>query len=397
MMTQRLYFDDAYRTDFEATVVNRTEIDGKPGVVLDRTCFYPTGGGQGCDQGFLNDVPVVHVLEYHGEILHVLSNEIRTEKVRGKIGWKRRFDFMQQHSGQHVLSQSLLKVLGAKTVSAHLGEVASTIEIAREALNDDEVNAVEELANKIVFEDRAIKTYFVSANEIKRIPLRKMPPQKDRFRIVEIDSFDQCACGGTHCRRTGEIGLIKVGRRERIRKSVRLQFLCGVRALVDYRWKSKVVEDLAERYSTKGAGILPVVMKQAEENKELRRNLRNLSESVMKTEAQELISKAMGHENIKIVQAIFDHRPFEELKTLARLVVGAEPAVALFGNIGEKGQLVFACSRRLPYKMNELVSKACLRLDGGGGGSENLAFGGGPRVENVEAAIKIVSDRIRKV
>ena len=395
-MTERLYFDDPYRTDFEATVVRRVEVDGKPGLILNQTCFYPTAGGQGCDHGLLNEIPVIEVLERDGEILHLLGGAINAREVRGRIDWKRRFDFMQQHSGQHVLSQSLFHVLGANTVSAHLGEETSTIEIARKDLSQEEVKAAEEFANKIVFENRAIKTYFVSADEVKRIPLRKIPPQKERLRIVEVEAFDHIACGGTHCRQTGEIGLIKVGRWEHIRKNVRLQFLCGGRALLDYGWKSDVVEELADRYSARGSDVLALVTKQAEENKELGRNLRSLSERAMEFEARELLSKAMRCGEIKLMQAVFDHRPFEELKSLAGRIVDAEPAVVLFGNRGQKGQLVFSCSEGLPYRMDELMSDACLRLDGRGGGSPQLAFGGGRLAENVEEAIQQVSERIQK-
>jgi len=394
-MTERLYFDDPYRTDFEATVVRRVEVEGKPGLILNQTCFYPTGGGQGCDQGFLNAIPVIEVLVRDEEILHLLGDVITVKEVHGKIDWKRRFDFMQQHSGQHVLSQGLLHVLGADTVSAHLGEETSTIEIAREDLTDEEAKAAEEFANKIVFENRTIKTYFVSADEVKRIPLRKVPPQKTRFRIVEVEAFDHSACGGTHCRQTGEIGLIKVGRWERIRKNVRLQFLCGGRALLDHRWKSDVVEELADRYSARGLDVLALVTKQAEENKKLRRNLRALSERAMEFEVRELLSKAMECGGIKLVQAVFDYRPFEELKSLAGRIVGAETAVVLFGNRGEKGQLIFSCSEGLPYRMNELISDACLRLDGRGGGSPQLAFGGGRLVEKVAEAVQQVSERIQ--
>jgi alanyl-tRNA synthetase len=371
-------------------------VEGKPGLILNQTCFYPTAGGQGCDQGALNDIPVIEVLERDEEILHLLGGVIAVKEVRGRIDWKRRFDFMQQHSGQHVLSQSLLHVLGADTVSAHLGEETSTIEIAREDLREEEAKAAEEFANKIVFENRAIKTYFVSADEVKRIPLRKTPPQKGRFRIVEVEAFDHSACGGTHCRQTGEIGLIKVGRWERIRKNVRLQFLCGGRALLDYGWKSDVVEELADRYSARGSDVLALVSKQAEENKDLRRNLRGLSERAMEFEARELLSNAMDCGEIKLIQAVFDHRPFEELKSLAARIVDAEPAVVLFGNRGEKGQLVFSCSESLPYKMSELISDACLRLDGRGGGSPQLAFGGGRLVEKVEEAVQQASERIQK-
>ncbi|NIO06861.1 MAG: hypothetical protein GTO40_02295, partial [Deltaproteobacteria bacterium] len=143
-MTERLYFDDPYRTEFEATVVRSVEVDGKPGLILNQTCFYPTAGGQCCDRGVLNDVPVVDVLERKGEILHLVDGVVDVERVHGRIVWKRRFDLMQQHSGQHVLSQSVLHVLGADTVSSHLGEETSTIEIARKDLTDEEIRAAED-------------------------------------------------------------------------------------------------------------------------------------------------------------------------------------------------------------------------------------------------------------
>jgi alanyl-tRNA synthetase len=291
-MTKRLYFDEPYRTEFEATVIRSVEWQGKPGLTLDQTCFYPASGGQGCDKGFLNDVPVVDVLEHEGEILHLTADRIEAQRVSGRISWNRRFNFMQQHSGQHVLSQSVLQVLHADTLSSHLGEETSTIEIAKGDLANEEVWAAEEFANKIVFENRTIKSYFVSTDQLEKIPLRKIPSQKEQLRIVEIESLDVSACGGTHCRRTGEIGLIKVGRWERIRKNVRLHFLCG--------------------------------------------------------------------------------------------------------NKVEKGQLVFACSAGLAWRMNDLLRNACTILGGSGGGSSGLAFGSGPLVQKVEEAIQRTYERILK-
>ncbi len=395
-MTKRLYFDDPYQTEFEAMVVRRVEVDGKLGLILNQTCFYPTAGGQPCDRGFLNQVPVVDVLERDDEILHVVEGAVDADRVHGRILWERRFDFMQQHSGQHVLSGTVLRVLDADTVSSHLGEETSSIEIARGDLTDRQLKATEESANGIVFENRAIKTYFLSADEVARLPLRKIFPQKRGFRMVEIEDFDYSACGGTHCRRTGEIGLIKVGRRERIRRNVRLHFLCGARALADYRWKSQIVEKLADRYSAKATDVLSLVTKQAEENKELQRRLRNLSERAMEFEAHVLFSKAVPCGDIKLIRAIFDHRPFDEVKSLARRITDSERAVVLLGNRGDKGQLAFSWSEDLPYNMNDLMSEACAMLDGRGGGSPSLAFGGGPLVEKVEEAVHSAAERILK-
>lgn len=395
-MTERLYFDEPYRTEFEASVVDRVEIEGKPALILNRTCFYPTAGGQQCDRGIINDVSVIDVVDQDGEIIHVLEREITGDGVRGCIDWRRRFDFMQQHSGQHVLSQSFFRILDANTKSAHLGEGSSTIEIARGTLSREEAHAVENVANKIVFENRAIKTYLRSEDELSSMPLRRTPKKKGRIRIVEIDGFDFTPCGGTHCRRTGEIGLIKTGRWEKIRGHVRIQFLCGNRALTEYRWKSETVEELADRFSARGTDVLSLVMKQTDEIKELKANVKEVTLKALDMEVHELLSKAPVLGELKIVKAVYQNRPSEDMKTLATMITESEKSIALLGNCDEKGLLVFSCSKGLPYTMNDLVAEACAKIGGRGGGSPDLAFGGGPQPENVEDAIEHVFQQILK-
>ena len=395
-MTERLYFDDPYRTEFEASVVGRFQIDGKVGLILDQTCFYPTAGGQQCDRGLLNDVPVRDVKEWDGDIIHVLEREIQEDEVLGKIDWERRFDFMQQHSGQHVLSQSFFRVLDANTKSAHLGEKSSTIEIARETLAVEEVHSVEDFANSILYENRVIKTYFVSEDEIDSIPLRRTPKKEGPIRIVEVDGLDYTPCGGTHCRHTGEIGLIKTGRWEKIRGHVRIQFLCGYRALREYRWKSEAIEEMADRFSTRGSDVLALFKKQEEENRELRTQVKSLTERALEEEVHDLLAKAASLDEVRIVKAVYNKRPSEEMKTLATRITIVGQAIALLGNRGEKAQLVFSCSDGLPFKMNDLMNEACSKIDGRGGGSPKLAFGGGPRIDKLEEAIQYAYHAIMK-
>ena len=395
-MTERLYFDDPYRTEFEAHIVDRMKAEEKPAVILDRTCFYPTAGGQECDRGFLNKVRVVDVMEQDRDIIHILEKEIAEEKVHGTIDWKRRFDFMQQHSGQHVLSQSFFRILKANTVSSHLGDGSSTIEIARGTLTVEEAHSVEDFANSILYENRVIKTYFVSEDEIGSIPLRRTPKKEGPIRIVEVDGLDYTPCGGTHCRHTGEIGLIKTGRWEKIRGHVRIQFLCGYRALREYRWKSEAIEQMADRFSARGSDVPALVLKQEEESRELRTKIKELTERALEGEARDLLAEAASVGGVKIVKAVFDNRPSEEIKTLATRIAAVEQAIALLGNRGEKGQLVFSCSEGLPYKMNDFIGEASQMMGGRGGGSPGLAFGGGPKAEKVNEAIDSMFDRIRK-
>ena len=202
--TQRLYHDDPYCTQFDATVVEQLELEGKPAVVLDATCFYPTSGGQPHDVGTLDGVPVVEVVEANGQIVHVLTRELGPGVVHGVIDWERRFDHMQQHTGQHILSRAFEELFSADTVSFHLGAESSTIDVELASLDWDAAAQIEELSNSVVLQDRPVVTREYDQNEVGRLALRRTPPSRGRIRVVSIEGFDDCACGGTHVRATGE-------------------------------------------------------------------------------------------------------------------------------------------------------------------------------------------------
>jgi len=187
--TERLYFKDAYQVEFEARVIKRTLHKGKPALVLDQTCFYPEGGGQPADEGTLNGIQVIAVLEENGEILHLVEKEVTSDKVKGKIDWNRRFDHIQQHAGQHVLSQCLVQLFEAETRSFHLGERTSTLEIDKRDITEEEVEHVEQLANAIVFENREIKSQLIKEEEIQKVPLRRPPKKEGVIRVVEVSDF----------------------------------------------------------------------------------------------------------------------------------------------------------------------------------------------------------------
>ena len=217
MDTERLYRENSYAADFTARVKRQMQTGKGFEVVLDRTAFYPAGGGQPCDTGWLNGIPVVDVEEREGYVVHILKQRLESCSVTGKIDWKRRFDHMQQHAGQHVLSACFEKIAGAGTVGFHLGSQFVYIELNRTDLTGDLVARAEELANRTVFDNLLIKTYTVEPEDLKGLPLRKPPTVTRDIRIVEIDGFDYSPCGGTHPSHTGCIGLIKVRRWERPR------------------------------------------------------------------------------------------------------------------------------------------------------------------------------------
>jgi alanyl-tRNA synthetase len=397
-MTERLYYLDPYRLEFEARVVERISVDAKPGVILESTCFYPTSGGQPHDEGNLNGVPVVNVFEREDKaIVHVLATELKEDLVHGVISWDRRFDHMQQHTGQHILSQAFLQLLNAETVGFHLGKEASTIDVDKAPLAVSQLDRVEDLANKIVFADRPVRTYSVAETELASLPLRKLPTVEMPIRIVEVEGFDYSPCGGTHCRRTGEVGLIKITKVERRGQDTRVEFLCGGRALADYRGKNRTVNELANRFSVGDWELSEAVERVAEEVKVSRRELNVARNRLLDYEAADLLAEAEQHGDVRVVRKVFADREGEEVRRLALRLMESEGSLALLGLAGEKAQLVFACSDDLPYDMNDLLKRACQVVGGGGGGRRQFAQGGGPDGSKVGEALKIAYERLLEV
>jgi alanyl-tRNA synthetase len=367
--TRRLYFEDAYQKDFEAALVDHFHHQGKPAVLLDQTCFYPESGGQPSDRGTMDGVNVIHVLEDGEKIIHLLEGDLTEPRIKGTIDWTRRFDHMQQHSGQHILSQCFVELLDGETLSFHLGEGASTLEIGLRQISETDAERVEKRANEIVSEDREIKTFFVPADKISTIPLRRPPKKEGRIRVVEVSGFDYSACGGTHCRRTGEIGLIKINRWDRIRGNIRFEFLCGHRAFEDYGSKNRTVVAISSKLSVQERDISPSVEKMLQEIRQAKKKMRKLQEQLAVLEARELVQKATG----RIIKQVWTEKSSEEGKLLALNIIRAGDFAVLFGIRGaENDRLILASSETLPLDMRELIPLVFSRVGGKGGGSSSL-------------------------
>lgn len=366
--TRRLYYEDAYLREFDAEVVARTDHEGLPAVVLDKTGFYPESGGQPWDRGTLGGVEVLKVLDLDGAILHVLKSEIAGGTVHGRVDGPTRFDYMQQHTGQHVLSQVFYETLKGETLSFHLGPDVSTLEIGLRAISDAEWDRVEDRANAIVWEDREVKTYFVPEEKIGEVPLRRPPKKQGLLRVVEVDGFDYSACGGTHCRRTGEIGMIKLTGVEKIRGNLRFEFLCGGRALRDYRGKDRTVRKLAGAFSCSDGDVAAQVEKLEADNKAMKKRSRRLEERLAAFEAGEVIRAASG----PLIAGVLEDKTPEEARFLAlNIIKGGDFAVA-YGASGEsQGHLIVARSDSLTVDLRKLapVVGAILPVKGGGGPS----------------------------
>jgi len=366
--TRRLYFEDAYCREFEATVIEKRTHEGFPVVVLDRTCFYPESGGQPWDLGTLGGTGVLSVVDLDGVILHVLKEDVPLGPVKGRIDWPRRFDHMQQHTGQHILSQAFFEVLKGETLGFHLGQDVSSLEIGLRTLSDDESDRVEDLANAVVWEDCDIKTYFVPEERIDEVPLRRPPKKQGLLRVVEVAGFDYSACGGTHCRRSGEVGLIKILGIERIRGHVRFDFLCGARALADYRLKDRGLRKIAGAFSCLPKAAAAQVEKLAADGKALRKRIRRLQERVASFDAQEIIRQAPG----RLIAAVLQDTTPDEARLLALNITRAGEFAVLYGIPGEaQGHLVIARSEGLAADLRGLIPVvgAVVSVKGGGGPS----------------------------
>lgn len=395
-MTKRLYYDAPYEVEFEAHILERRPVESGIGLVLDQTAFYPTSGGQPCDQGWLDDVPVTNVYEEGEQIVHVAERDVPGEAVRGRIQWARRFDHMQQHTGQHILSEAFQQLLGAATVSFHLGAEISTIDLDIAALSPEDVVRVEELVNSIIWEDRPISARFYEERELAGMPLRKLPGKVEVIRIVAIRDFDYSPCGGTHCASTGSVGLLKIRRWERRGQETRVEFLCGGRALRDYAWKHEAVMRLANAFGVQGRELEATVSRLSEEARETRRELQALRDQLLDYEAGALSADACRVGNFKIVRRIFEGRDQENVRHLALRIISAAGHIAVFGiSDSEKGRLILACAKDVPGDMASVLRETCRKFGGGGGGQPRLAQGGGLDATRLEEALGFAIERIR--
>ena len=401
-MAKRLYYQDSYLKEFKGKVIKKIKIDNQPAVVLDETAFYPTSGGQPYDKGFIQDVPVVEVVEEDDEIIHILKEELKEKinsEVVGKIDWKRRFDHMQQHLGQHILSGALMEIWGAETVSFHLGEEVCTLDIAKEKLTEEEAKEAEECANDIIFENKPVKCYFVEGEEeLKRLNLRKVPEKTGKIRIIEVEDFDLSACGGTHCQVTGEVGMIKITKWEKRGEKIRLEFICGWRAWGDYFWKNELIKNISNKLTIKDSELGEAVERMLEERKETRKELREIKEKLQEYKAKRLIDESSLKDNrIKIISKVFEEDNFQEVRELVQKIINLdESVVVLFGIKSEGAKILFACSRALKYDMNRLIREAGKFIEGRGGGAHNFAQAGGERAEGIEDALNYALEHFQE-
>jgi alanyl-tRNA synthetase len=401
-MTLKLYWNDSHLRRFRARIADIRLENGDSLVTLDQTAFYPTGGGQPCDTGWISSVPVIDVnIDDDERISHRMNGKLNLgigEEVECEINWPRRREMMQQHTGQHVLSQAFFQLFGAETRGFRINDSISEIDLTLEAQPEEIEKAIlraEELANEIIFENREIRLHQVTPAEAEKLPLRKESFITDCIRVIEIEDYDWSPCGGTHARRTGEVGLIVVRGWERAKKMARVRFLCGARALSDYRVANRTADAIAQKFSVGRDEAEASATRLIEERKRLTHRIRELAELAAKVEAQEMIETAESTNGSRIVSRVFSERDFEEIKLIAHRLVEREGVIALLAvRESELARLVFARSTDVTADLNTLMKTACEKLGGRGGGKPDFSQGGGPKVEAVEKTIEEIKKLI---
>lgn len=395
MATERLYFDDAYLRSFGARVTQRGTYADRPAVVLDRSAFYPEGGGQPGDRGALNGVRVVDTqTDDAGEVWHLLDEPLEAAEVQGEVDWERRFDFMQQHHGQHLLSAAAELHFDARTVAVHLGEEACTVDLQIPALSPEQIAELEAQTNAMIWADVPVLARFVGPEELRTLPLRKPPQAYERIRIVSAGDFDHSACGGTHPRRTGEVGCVVLRRWERYKGGIRVEFVCGARALRDYRRKNELLMTLAAQLRVGQAELPSAVERLRGAEEAQRKRLAQAEERLLDYDARELVGAAELVHGIPVVVRAFDERSLDNLRLLARRIAELD-GVALLGLRGDKAQLVFSRGARAPFDMGALLKVAAAAVGGRGGGKPDAAQGGGPDVVRLDEALALALEVVR--
>jgi alanyl-tRNA synthetase len=412
-MTDRLYYHDSFLYDFDAEVCEVTD-SPRPALVLDRSAFYPTSGGQVFDTGWITagadaKFRVTEVADREdGKVVHYVeaTRDIKPgTRIHGQIDGTRRRDHMQQHSGQHVLSAAFIKLFDMHTVSFHMADEYCSIDLDTPTLTKEQIESAERLANEIILENRAVDIRFVPREEVGKLGLRKDPvADRDELRIIDIRDVDVSACGGTHVRQTGQIGCVLLRKAERVRQGWRVEFVAGQRAVATARRDFTTLTETAGLFSAHIYDVPMQAGKALDEIRSLRKQREQTLEELAAAQAAALLAETPQEEKSgrKIIVHTFADREVNFLKLLAQKLTRLAPnVVALLATTSPQVALVFAQSAGQPvgqsFDMGALMKETLAVLGGKGGGSKDMAQGGARSAEGVDKALEGVAGRIRKI
>src|SRR5580704_16450090 len=394
--TERLYYHNSFLREFEAQVISCEQEGERWKILLDRTAFYPTSGGQPHDTGMLNDIPVIEVADAEQKVVHYTSAAIPIGPVRGRIDWPRRINHMQQHTGQHLLSAAFIEQYGYQTVSFHLGRETSTIDVNTPAITMVQLESAELRVNEMIFEDKPVVIRFGTAGELAEAGIRKTVNREGILRAIEVEGFDRQPCGGTHLERTGQAGLLLIRKLERRRDQCRVEFVCGFRALAVARCDYATSTQAASLLSCSIVEVPGVLAKLLEERRVLHGGVKRLEERLAEHEARALLASqaATGAESLRVIASALEEATPAYLGLLAAKLVAETNVVSLLASRAS-GHVVFAQTKGLPHDMGALLRDTLKQFGGKGGGANDFAHGsvadGTKTADAVAHAKKIVA------
>ena len=406
-MTTRLYYHDSFLYDFDAEV--RDVLDSpRPALVLDRTAFYPTSGGQVFDTGWITSnadakFRVTEVADMEdGKVVHYLDAPLHNSqkevlkpgtRVHGQIDATRRRDHMQQHSGQHVLSAAFIRLYNLPTVSFHMADDYCSIDLDTPTLTKEQIESAERQANEIILENRTVDTRFVTRDEAGKLGLRKLPPtERDELRIIDIHDFDLSACGGTHVSQTGQIASILLRKTERVRQGWRVEFVAGQRAVSTARRDFTTLTETAALFSAPIYDVPQQARKSLDEIRSLRKQREQSQEELAAAQAAALLAETPEANGRKVVVRLLADRELNFVKLLAQKLTRLSPsAIALLATTSSPPSIVFAQSAGQPFDMGALMKETMAKLGGRGGGSKDMAQGGIPYAAGIDATLNAIA------
>lgn len=390
-MKDLLYYQDATISEFQATVTKTGNDEKGNYIVLDNTAFYPTGGGQPHDTGWISTIEIRDVEKVEDEIRHYTAADVSniSGEISAKLNWARRFDHMQQHTGQHILTAAFVELFDIATTSFHLGTELVTIDLNVSDITDAQLAAAEQRANEIILKNRPVETKWVTKEDLENYNLRKDVKVDEDIRLVIIPDFDYNGCGGTHPTSTGQVSLLKILATEKMKQQIRIHFVCGQRVLDQLAMRKHVLSDVARQLSSPEEQAADAMRKFAQATKQTEKNLKDAQDALLQFEAKELAGEA-------IAARTFENRSIQDLQKLARFITEHnEQAIALLvATNDDKLQFVAARGKAQTTSMKTISAAALPLINGKGGGNDALVQGGGEATIPADALLQAMKDAL---
>ncbi|PGS53426.1 DHHA1 domain-containing protein [Bacillus sp. AFS041924] len=367
-MANKLYFEQPSLKNWMTKITEIKEVDSLFHIKLEDSAFYPEGGGQPSDFGKIDGIEIIELIEDHQEVIHVLKEKPTKTEVNCEINWERRVDHMQHHSGQHLLSATIIELFDIPTVSFHLGKETVTIDLDTPSLSSEQLIEIERAVYEKILANIEIKTYFVNKDELNTLQLRKLPKVEENIRIVEILHTDVSACCGTHIKQTGEIGLLKLLKTEKVRQTTRLHFKCGFRALEEIQKTTKTVTNINQLFNSHTDLVVDKIEQTMNELKEAQKEIEKMKGTIFDSIANELLSNATNDLIIKS----FKEESVKDLQLLAKAIQAKKPSLLVFLS-GNENKLLVINQLKNDLHCGDLIKNLLKQVEGKGGGGAQQA------------------------